>query len=357
MADTVEESKQSISGEGNADANASVGAKGSAESSSKKTERKTPKKLGGKKPQQQPTPDATPAPESDGEGKAENEDAESKKQTNGGDADNESDAEPQQEKSKSQSRRRQSRGRGRRGADSGAESDARSDVSQSGGRRNRQRQKKGGKGGGPLDDITENVPGADALSGAGDMVQNTAGNAVNSVGDTAGKALGGLTGGGGEEEGGKDGGEQLRLRLELNLDIEIQLKAKIHGDLTLGLLCPSLNVGLTSVTSDAARSETVRRVGGTGVRACNGGCWRPCFWSYRGTQSVASNLVFGVESAGARSWRAWVCGNLRPLLLDLGLTSHLARCCFRTPQLSAVPLFSNNTLEPDIPPTTTQSLA
>jgi hypothetical protein len=26
------------------------------------------------------------------------------------------------------------------------------------------------------------------------------------------------------------------LRLELNLDIEVQLKAKIHGDLTLGLL-------------------------------------------------------------------------------------------------------------------------
>jgi hypothetical protein len=26
------------------------------------------------------------------------------------------------------------------------------------------------------------------------------------------------------------------LRLDLNLDIEIQLKAKIHGDLTLGLL-------------------------------------------------------------------------------------------------------------------------
>lgn len=107
--------------------------------------------------------------------------------------------------------------------------------------------------------------------------------------------------------------------------------------------CPSLNVGLTSVTSDAARSETVRRVGGTGVRACNGGCWRPCFWSYRGTQAVASNLVFGVESAGARSWRAWVCGNLRPLLLDLGLTSHLARGCFRTPQLSAIPLSSPTT--------------
>jgi hypothetical protein len=68
------------------------------------------------------------------------------------------------------------------------------------------------------------------------MVQNTAGNAVNQVGDTAGKALGGLTGGGGGEEEEKGGGEQLRLRLELNLDIEIQLKAKIHGDLTLGLL-------------------------------------------------------------------------------------------------------------------------
>jgi hypothetical protein len=73
-------------------------------------------------------------------------------------------------------------------------------------------------------------------------VQNTAGDAVGQVGDTAGKALGGLTGGGGQQQqqGGKQeeegGGEQLRLRLELNLDIEIQLKAKIHGDLTLGLL-------------------------------------------------------------------------------------------------------------------------
>lgn len=37
-----------------------------------------------------------------------------------------------------------------------------------------------------------------------------------------------------EDDGGK--GEQLRLRLEINLDIEIQLKAKIHGDLTIGLL-------------------------------------------------------------------------------------------------------------------------
>lgn len=50
---------------------------------------------------------------------------------------------------------------------------------------------------------------------------------------------------GGGKKGGKEGegeedegkGEQLRLRLEINLDIEIQLKAKIHGDLTIGLLC------------------------------------------------------------------------------------------------------------------------
>ena len=68
------------------------------------------------------------------------------------------------------------------------------------------------------------------------MVQNTAGNAVNSVGNTAGQALGGPTSGGKQEDDGKDKSEQLRLRLELNLDIEIQLKAKIHGDLTLGLL-------------------------------------------------------------------------------------------------------------------------
>jgi hypothetical protein len=36
----------------------------------------------------------------------------------------------------------------------------------------------------------------------------------------------------------------LRLRLDLNLDIEIQLKAKIHGDLTLGLLYVALSYPL-----------------------------------------------------------------------------------------------------------------
>ncbi|KAI7563706.1 hypothetical protein KC343_g21624, partial [Hortaea werneckii] len=104
-------------------------------------------------------------------------------------------------------------------------------------------QAKSSQGGGPLDDITEQLPGGELVNGAGEMVQNTAGQAVNQVGDTAGKALGGLTGGGkgqgqGQGQGGEEEekGEQLRLRLELNLDIEIQLKAKIHGDLTLGLL-------------------------------------------------------------------------------------------------------------------------
>jgi len=135
------------------------------------------------------------------------------------------------------SRRRQSRGRGRRGGAaevSDTESLYRSDQSATGGRRNRQRQKKQ-QGGGPLDGITENVPGGELVNGATGAVQNTAGQAVNQVGNTAGQALGGLTGGGKQEEDDSKG-EQLRLRLELNLDIEIQLKAKIHGDLTLGLL-------------------------------------------------------------------------------------------------------------------------
>ncbi|THC99416.1 hypothetical protein EYZ11_001140 [Aspergillus tanneri] len=72
---------------------------------------------------------------------------------------------------------------------------------------------------------------------AGDLVQNTAGNARNGVTGSAGKAVGDVLGSKkneGGEEGGK--GEQLRLRLDLNLDIEVQLKAKIHGDLTLANL-------------------------------------------------------------------------------------------------------------------------
>ncbi|KAF9883686.1 hypothetical protein FE257_003070 [Aspergillus nanangensis] len=65
-----------------------------------------------------------------------------------------------------------------------------------------------------------------------DLVQDVGSKAINTVGNTAGKALGDVVGGTSKKE--KD--EQLRLRLDLNLDIEVQLKAKIHGDLTLQLL-------------------------------------------------------------------------------------------------------------------------
>ncbi|KAJ6144332.1 hypothetical protein N7470_008227 [Penicillium chermesinum] len=94
----------------------------------------------------------------------------------------------------------------------------------------RQPQQQQGQDGGPLG-------GLGGVDQAGQLVQNTAGNALNGVTGSAGKAVGGVLGGG-QEEKGDDGGrdEQLRLRLDLNLDIEIQLKAKIHGDLTLGLL-------------------------------------------------------------------------------------------------------------------------
>lgn len=243
---TTEEAQGSLNAEGQAQGQAQAGGGIGANASSKKTqEKRTPKKLGQKKkqeePHQQPTPpadDADSAPE-DAEGGAEQD------VDMNGNADAEvSDNEPQQELEKQQPRgvsnRRRSRARGRRGnpVDSETESIARSDVSATGGRRNRQRQRQ--KGGQQqqqqgLGGISEGLPGGELVGQAGDLVQNTAGNAVNQVGDTAGKALGGLTGGG---KGDDDGGEkaQLRLRLELNLDIEVQLKAKIHGDLTLGLL-------------------------------------------------------------------------------------------------------------------------
>ncbi|KXT14509.1 hypothetical protein AC579_9558 [Pseudocercospora musae] len=226
MSTQQEEQSASLQGEGNA--SAGLNASGSASAQSKQTKR-TPKKLG----QKNADADA---------------DAETNQQASAG-ADGDDDAEPEEQpQSRQPSRRRQSRGRGRRGGqqDSDTESIARSDASAAGGRRQRQRNKKQQaqtqqsqkSGGGPLDDISEQLPGGELVNQAGDIVQGTAGNAVNQVGNTAGKALGGLTGGGKEGGGEDDGGsgEQLRLRLELNLDIEIQLKAKIHGDLTLGLL-------------------------------------------------------------------------------------------------------------------------
>jgi hypothetical protein len=101
-------------------------------------------------------------------------------------------------------------------------------------RRRRQRpqmQQQQQQDGGPLGGLG----GLGGVNQVGDLVQNTAGNAVNGVTGSAGKAVGGLLGGNKEEkDDGRD--EQLRLRLDLNLDIEVQLKAKIHGDLTLGLL-------------------------------------------------------------------------------------------------------------------------
>jgi hypothetical protein len=69
-------------------------------------------------------------------------------------------------------------------------------------------------------------------------VNNTAGKALGKPQEALGGLLKNKGGGKEDEEGGEDPGEneQLRLRLDINLDIEVQLKAKIHGDLTLGLL-------------------------------------------------------------------------------------------------------------------------
>lgn len=240
---TTEESHTAAAAEGQAAGNASVGGGINAQSQSRKsTEKRTPKKLGGRAQQEQPA---------EGDDSANGETGKKGGQssiTNGAndqDGDNESNDDaggqsPTPQRQQAQ-KRRQSRGRGRRNNsahESDTESIARSDLSDQGGRRNRQKQRQGKQQGkkGPLDGITEDVPGGELVNGAGDMVQDTAGQAVNTVGDTAGKALGGLTGGK-DKEGGDDGKtEQLRLRLELNLDIEIQLKAKIHGDLTIGLL-------------------------------------------------------------------------------------------------------------------------
>ena len=139
--------------------------------------------------------------------------------------------------------------------ESDTESVVRSDLSDAqGGRRNRNRKKNPTKevappqtntsGGGPLDSLDEV---GETTTGALDKVQDTTGGATDQAGqavdgakEQVGTTVGGLTGGGKKAKGkqGKDGGkgEQLRLRIELNLDLEIQLKAKIRGDITIGLL-------------------------------------------------------------------------------------------------------------------------
>ncbi|OAL40604.1 tRNA modification GTPase TrmE [Fonsecaea nubica] len=150
--------------------------------------------------------------------------------------------------------RRGSRGRGRDSSEPPSEVDSayRSDVSQKGGRRNRnrnrgkaqaqtQQQGKGGLlggGGGPLDAVDEvgdTVNGV--VDGAGNLVNDTVGKTLSKPHEALGGLLHSKGGKEGEgEEGDGETNEQLRLRLDLNLDIEVQLKAKIHGDLTLGLL-------------------------------------------------------------------------------------------------------------------------
>jgi hypothetical protein len=225
MADRVEEAQASTGAE--SQANPNLG-------SFKKTEKRTPKKLNPRKlPQQQPTPEPTPEP-----GQHEEVDLEEQPDQSGEIEVEEPESDqgnPLPEKLPIESKRKESRGRGRRNMpDSDTESVARSEVSATGGgRRNRQRQrtKQKTRNQSGLGSIGEGLPGGELVSGATDVVQNTAGGAVNQVGETVGNTLGGL-----QQREEDDKGEQLRLRLELNLDIEVQLKAKIHGDLTLGLL-------------------------------------------------------------------------------------------------------------------------
>jgi len=230
-----EESKQTTEESqvgANADAAGSASAAGSAgvNASSKKSseEKKKPKKLGQKE----------------------------KAQQNGEAQETESKPSTPQKMERSQSRQgSQSRGRGRPQSQPPSDVDSayRSESSQKPKRqrqRNRnkqqvqeQEQQGGGGGGGPLDAVDEVGETVDGVAdGAQDLVQNTAGSALKKPQE----ALGGLLknkGGkkdaqkGGEEEEKDEGeNEQLRLRLDLNLDIEVQLKAKIHGDLTIGLL-------------------------------------------------------------------------------------------------------------------------
>jgi hypothetical protein len=158
------------------------------------------------------------------------------------------------------SQSRSGRGRSRGGTQSSSDTDCayRSDVSQKGGRRNRKRNRNRGERGaqaqsqaqtqqednnagglplGAVDEVGETVNGV--TDGTQDLVSNTTGKAVSKPHE----ALGGLVRNKGKkgqgqevEEQDEDEDEQLRLRLDLNLDVEVQLKARIHGDLTLGLL-------------------------------------------------------------------------------------------------------------------------
>lgn len=228
---------------GNLDAAGSAAGSGSVgvDASSKKSEEKRkPKKLG------QKSAESTPA-------KADNQ---AKPETNG-EANGEADAPETPKKMEQQSRsksRQGSRARGRGSSQPPSDTDSayRSDVSQKGSRRNRNRnrgkaqaqsqaqtEQGGGGGGGPLgavDEVGETLGGV--TDGVGGLVNDTAGKALSKPHEALGGLLSNKKKGDKEEGEEEDPGtnEQLRLRLDLNLDIEVQLKAKIHGDLTLGLL-------------------------------------------------------------------------------------------------------------------------
>ncbi|KAI1610179.1 GTP-binding protein TrmE N-terminus-domain-containing protein [Exophiala viscosa] len=226
---------------GNLDAAGSASGAGSvgASANTKKTEeKKKPKKLG------QKSANGTPQKEvADGDADAGAEEAPSTPQ-------------PKMEQQSRSKSRQASRARGRQQSQPPSDTDSayRSDVSQKR-KRNRNRGKSQqqaqtqeedggggllGGGGGPLDSVDEVGETVNGVTeGAGDLVNDTAGKALNKPTEALGGLLGNKKKGGQEgEDGEEDAGEneQLRLRLDINLDIEVQLKAKIHGDLTIGLL-------------------------------------------------------------------------------------------------------------------------
>ncbi|XP_006460495.1 hypothetical protein AGABI2DRAFT_178034 [Agaricus bisporus var. bisporus H97] len=71
------------------------------------------------------------------------------------------------------------------------------------------------------------LPVVDEVEATGKELADTAGGAVQAVGNTAG-AVTNAVGGGSDKP--------LKLRLDLNLDVDIRLTAKVHGDVTLTLL-------------------------------------------------------------------------------------------------------------------------
>lgn len=74
------------------------------------------------------------------------------------------------------------------------------------------------------------VDEAGTLTGPVDDAFNAAGGAINKATDAVGQVTGG-----GEKRGG-GGNKPVSLRLDLNVEVEVTLSARLHGDVTLGLL-------------------------------------------------------------------------------------------------------------------------